>query len=117
MAATKSLTNTGRNALRDALQADLDDMAIGTDGSEPSTTDTALGAKILEKAFDGEADDGPGALFTSMRVLSSEANGSTIRELGLKSGTDLYARVVFAGIDKTQDFEIDFEVTATVKNP
>jgi hypothetical protein len=115
---TKALTNDGRNAIRDFLQSDLDDMAVGTDGTDPSATDTALGNEVLRKAFKSEKDTGDGSGQYDMRVLSTEANGSALRELGLYTGGGaLYARIAFAEINKTSDFEVEFEVTATVQNP
>lgn len=115
--ATKTLTNDGRNAIREFLQGELADMAVGTDGSEASTTDTALGNEVLRKAFKSVTDEGDGSAQFDMRVLSNEANGSSLRELGLfTGGGSMYSRIVYAEIPKTNDFEVEYEVTATVKN-
>lgn len=115
--ATKALTNEGRNALRDHLQSALDDMAVGTDGSDASTTDTALGNEVVRKAIGTEEDVGDGEGRFDMRLLSTEANGTDLRELGLFTGAgSMYARIVFAEIAKTSDFEVEFEVTAEVRN-
>lgn len=116
--ATKTLTNDGRRAIRDFLQSELADMGVGTDGSGASTTDTALGNEVLRKAFKSEQDTGDGSAQYDMRVLSTEANNNDLRELGLFTGAgSLYARIVYAEIPKTSDFEVEYEVTATVKNP
>jgi len=116
--ATKALTNDGRNAIRDFLRDELADMAVGTDGSEASTTDTALGNYVITKPYKSEQNAGDGAAQYDIRLLSTEANGNALRELGLLTGAgDLYARLVFAEINKTSDFEVEFEVTAEVQNP
>lgn len=114
---TTALTDEGRNAIRDSLQANLDDMAVGTDGSDPSTTDTSLGNEVLRKAFKSEQDAGNGSAQFDMRVLSNEANGEALRELGLFAGSSMYARIAYAEINKTSDFEVEYEVRATVNNP
>lgn len=93
-------------------------MGAGTDGSEPSTTDSDLGDEVIRKAFRSEEDAGTGTGEFTMRLLSGEANGNEIREIGLfDSSGALYARFNFASISKTNDFEVQFEVTAEVRNP
>jgi hypothetical protein len=111
---TKELTNDGRNAIRDFLQGEVSEIGIGTDGTEASKTDTALGNQIIAKSSTNE-DAGTGQSEFNARLLSSEANGEALRELGLKT-PDLWARLVFAEINKTSDFEVEFEVQAEVQN-
>jgi hypothetical protein len=113
---TKVITNDGRNAIRDFLQGEVAEIGIGTDGTEASKTDMALGNEVIAKSSTNEDVDTGQSEF-STRLLSSEANGESLRELGLKtSAASLYARLVYAEINKTSDFEVKFEVTGTVQN-
>ena len=115
--ASKAITNVGRNAIRDFLQGEIGTVAVGTDGSDVSTTDDTLGNEVLSKASANQ-DVGDGSEQFEIRLLTSEANNLDLRELGLLTPADeLYFRLVFAEIPKTSDFEVEFEVTATVQNP
>lgn len=115
---TKALTNDGRSGIRDFLQSELDDMAVGTDDSEVSRTDTTLGNEVIRKAFADESDSDIGTARFDMRLLTTDANGVDLQELGLFNGAgEMWARIVYADIRKTNDFEIEFEVSAEVQNP
>jgi hypothetical protein len=114
---SRAITTVGRNAIRDFLQSEVADIGIGTDGTDVSTTDTALGNEVLSKPSANQAV-GDGREQFEIRLLASEANNNDLRELGLLTAADeLYFRLVFAEIPKTSDFEVEFEVTANVRNP
>lgn len=118
--------NGARNALRDKLQADVNESEIGSDGTEPSVTDTSIGASLatpVVKSESGggltESDNGDGGFLYEFTVTLSEANGETIREVVLRdSGTaTLWIRIVHADILKENDFELDYEISGSLDNP
>ena len=113
---TTVLTNGGRDAVRDALQSEIAELAVGTDATDPTVSDTALGIEVISKATT-EGDDGTGVATFSIRLDTTEANGSDLAEIGAVDGSGtLLSRLVFAEIAKTSDFELEFVVRKTVQN-
>jgi hypothetical protein len=114
--------NDARNALRDKAQSDIDEAAIGTDGSSESITDTSIGSEVLSKAEGSgltESDDGDGGSLWEFTVTLSEANGNDLKEVVLRSsGTaTLWIRITHATISKQNDFELDYEISTSYDNP
>jgi len=115
--------NGARNALRDKAQSDIDEAAVGTDGSSESTTDTSIGSEVLSKSESGgglsESDDGDGGSLWEFTVSLSEGNGNDLKEVVLRSsGTStLWVRITHAAITKENDFELDYEISTSYDNP
>lgn len=116
--ATKVLTNKGRNAIRDFLAAEVTELAVGTDGTDASKTETTLGNEVISKTVETAEDTGIGEERFTIRLSSAEANGYDLAELGAKNdGGTVLSRLVFAEIAKSSDFEVEFRLTKTVQNP
>lgn len=114
-------TNTARNALRDKAQSDIDEAAIGTDGTTESTTDTSIGSEVLSKAEGSgltESDNGDGGAMWEFTVGLAEANNNTLREVVLRNSTnsDTWIRITHQGIPKDNSFELDYEITTSKDN-
>jgi hypothetical protein len=113
--------NGARNALRDKAQSDIDEAAVGTDGSSESVTDTSIGNEILSKSEGNgltESDDGDGGSLWEFTVSLSEANGNELKEVVLRaSGTaTLWVRITHSGVLKENDFELDYEISTSYDN-
>ena len=114
--------NGARNALRDKAQNDIDEAAVGTDGSSESVNDTSIGSEVISYSESGglsESDDGDGGSLWEFTVSLSEANGNELKEVVLRaSGTaTLWVRITHAGVLKENDFELDYEITTSYDNP
>lgn len=86
-------------------------LAIGTDSTPPTASDTSLGNEKYREAFDSTTDAG-NDLEASMLIDESEANGETYREVGIftaASGGTLFNHAL---ISETQK---DGEKTATFR--
>lgn len=116
-------TNGARNALRDKAQSDIDEAAVGTDGTSESVNDTSIGTEVLSKTESGgglsESNDGDGGSLWEFTVSLSEANGNELKEVVLRaSGTaTLWVRITHSGILKENDFELDYEISSSYDNP
>lgn len=116
-------TNGARNALRDKAQSDIDEAAVGTDGTSESVNDTSIGNEVLSKTESGgglsESNDGDGGSLWEFTVSLSEANGNELKEVVLRaSGTaTLWVRITHQGILKENDFELDYEISSSYDNP
>ena len=128
MANGSVITSNGKNAILKRMYGDssvsaFSKFAIGTGTTTPSETDTDLEAKIT--GWYGGADykgymtgyptyDATNNSVTiRCKVLSTEANGNTITEIG-EFNTDgtpiILGRDVFTGISKSSSVEIIFEI-------
>lgn len=118
------LTTNLLNEIRDAVQTELKNNqlthgAIGTDNTTPTAGDTALGSEVFIDAADEYDVTVANKLTASLRVLTTEANGNTIVEVGwfdAASGGDMKTHDLVNSIDKTSDIQlyIDSEITITV---
>lgn len=112
--------NNARNDLRDRMESEVNEAAVGTDGTSASETDTSIGNEVVSKSEgDDELDisnDGDGGSLYEFTVTLSEANGETLREVVLRSGTGLWVRMTHAGVEKENDFELDYEISTSFDN-
>ena len=90
-------------------------IAYGTGTTTQNSTDTALDTESARKSATGTRN-GNEIIFETT-IPSTEANGTTISELGLlnasTSGT-LFNRDVWSGTAKTNNFDIQIEVTLQI---
>ena len=111
------VVNTGRQNFSRLLGGDaagyaVTQFSVGTDGTPPALTDTAI-TGAFDKAVEAIAYPGNDVQF-SLVLETSEANGTDIREWGLKnSNGDLVARVTPAVIQKTNAIRV--EATWTIQ--
>lgn len=111
-----TVTNAQLDELAGHMASLIADVAVGTGTTEATATDTSLESELLRKAA-STSDGATGEKTYIMRLLSSEANGSDISEVGVfDSDGTMYGRITFDGISKTSDFEIQFEITLTHGN-
>jgi len=122
------ITNNGRNLLIKRLTRTSDTIiskfAIGTGTSDPNVTDTSLETMITAwyggANYKGYMTGYPTynttdhKYTTRCKLLSTEANGNTISEIG-EFNTDstpvMFSHYVFTGISKSSSVEIIFEIT------
>ena len=120
MVATKYLLDTLTNYVMNFIQTNLTHIAVGTDNTPPTTSDTALGNEVLRKAAQEISVDSINNTVTaSMWIASTEANGTTLQEVGtFDSDTDgnMLSRNTFNAIpkDDTMEVWIDIEFTVSV---
>lgn len=116
-------TNGARNALREKAQTDIDEAAVGTDGTSESVSDTSIGTEVLAKTESGgglsESDNGNGGSKWTFTISLSESNGNELKEVVLRSSSNatLWVRITHSGILKENDFELDYEITTQYDNP
>jgi len=115
------IVDLGANLLRDFLKGDsvtgLTHLAIGTDSTAPSETDTGLFAEVFRKAITDFAIDNRKLVLITF-IASGEWSG-TVAELGLfgNGATDtlgtgtLFSRVTPAGISKSDIESLTVEWT------
>lgn len=108
------VTLAGRNLIRDLLCGDstsiLDYFAVGTDGTAPASGNTALGTEVFRDATTKSVPSA-GKLQLQFYLPSTAANGNTLREVGIltaSSGGTLFARAVYAAIEKTASIAVTF---------
>lgn len=96
------VNNTAKNKIRDLIEADISSMTVGTDGSTAAVSDTDLGAEITGVSKTPTISTNNKTLSFQYELLSSEANGETIKEAGVFFSDDtLFDRIVFPDYDKT----------------
>jgi len=94
--------------------------SIGTGTTVAAASDTALGTEVFRDAIDESDNPGTGIVTSSLRVLSTEANGNSITEYGwfdASSGGNLWTRNTITAISKTSDIQLflDVQIKITVQ--
>lgn len=107
-----TLTNKTKEFLAGTLNSESytapNYIAWGTDGTTAYATDTSLGSEAERKLCSVRQRTGRTVEFTAT-LLATEANGSTLREVGLLNANtdgDLFARDTTNAIEKNSNFEI-----------
>ena len=114
------VVTAGRNLLRDFLNntapTGLTHIALGTDATASDATQTALVAEVYRDLITSRATD-VGQLTLTLYLGTTQANGNTLREVGLFNAASLgtmYARVPLASsIAKTSAIAVTFTWTLT----
>lgn len=111
--------NAGMDLIRDLLNGDAVDplthFAVGTDDTAASSGDTTLGTEVFRDTFTQTTED-PKQLEIRYYLGSGDANGNTLKEVGLfnaASGGTMYARAVHTGIVKDTSVAITYVWTLT----
>lgn len=91
--ATATLTNAGKNLLRDARRGLVTDIsikyvAVGTSSTAPAATDTQLGAEVFRKALTSSSNGAPAGegVFT-LYLSPQDVVGTAIAEVGWFAGS------------------------------
>jgi hypothetical protein len=94
------------------VDVDVTHVAIGTDGTAATSADTALGAEVLRATPTSVVNYSAVSVGFKLFVSSSQANGDTLREIGLfdaSSGGNMMARSVsFMPIVKSSSITVTF---------
>lgn len=112
----------GLALLTQLLQGDgeaVTHMAVGSDSTAPSLSDSTLYAEFYRDALTSTSRDGSGGCNFTLYIGTNSANGNTIREAGLftaDAGGTMFARVNFSSSeevakDSTISVEISWDVT------
>ena len=111
------VTNTGKNRIRDLIAQDSYNASFGTDNTTPTVDDTDLIAKDSNTTHDVVATTSDRTVNIKHILLSTDANGVTLKEFGvyLNNGADLLDRVVFPDLDKTSSEEIHTIITLRIE--
>ena len=114
------LTQTFLDEVRDQVKQQISDdflyVAVGTDNTTPSSSDTSLGNEVLRKARQ-ETTSGTDYRIVSMWVNSTEANGNSLKEVGTfnqSSGGSMWTRNTFTSLSKTDSMEVWIDVKVTI---
>ena len=120
MTITSLLLTDIRNDAASRIVTNFTHCAIGTDNTAAVASDTTLGTEVFRDTIDTSSNPGTGIVTSSLRVLSTEANGNSIAEYGWLdsgSGGNLWTRNVITAITKTSDIQLflDTQITTTVE--
>jgi hypothetical protein len=114
------LTTNLLNDIRDDEKARIGEVfthgAIGTDNTPASSSDTALYNEVFRDSIDDFDSSATGTAVVELRVLTNEANGNTIQEVGwfnASSGGTMWARNVINAINKTSDIQLFLSIQIT----
>jgi hypothetical protein len=93
----------------------IDQLAVGSDETEPTQSDTSLGSKIGSFSFSSTND--AGKTYETTTILDgSQANGNSIAEVALEtSGNTLFNRALVGPRDKNSGNSITLKVTLGFK--
>ncbi len=101
------ITTNAKNRIRDLIADDVIEMAVGTDGTGATVSDTDLGAEITAVTKVPTIEIGAQTITLSTDIYSTEANGEVIKEMGIKiTGDILLDRAVFPDFDKSDLTEL-----------
>jgi hypothetical protein len=103
-----AITDSGKNRIRDLLLADINSGKLGTDSTDPTATDTALGAVDATTSATPTNTTGNKTINSTHILLSTIGNGTTYKEFGtfVNSGATLLNRVVFPDFAKNSSVEL-----------
>lgn len=113
------IVNTGLNAIRDAVKAMTENMKAGQSNDPTNLTMTDLVSTVYNANGDILNQNGTnyGESIHKMRINSAEANGFTLREVGLfLEDTNMLCRITHPDIEKDDQIELLYEVTLEVLN-
>ena len=118
------IMNDGLDLLRDFIHGDSvtspSHMAVGDGTSFPQATETTLINELLRKTFSTQTKGTTGKETLEMTILTSEANGEDLSEIGIFNHAttgDMLNRIVFDPIAKTSAFELKIEIELTEARP
>lgn len=122
MAISMTLTDDGRNLLRDALSGAQNPkllyVAIGSGTSAPATGDTQLGSEFFRKAITSYTPGSTGDILVTLYLSQSDAVGQDIEEVGIFGGSTatpalnsgvLFARALYSHPNKTNTESINLQ--------
>jgi hypothetical protein len=91
---------------------DASHIAVGTDDSSESPSDSSLGNEVHREGVDSSDDNGKNVKVQTL-IGENEANGNTLREVGIftaSSGGTMFNRAVISDISKTSNKTVTIEI-------
>jgi len=118
------IVNAGLNLDRDWIHGDTvnppDYIAIGTGTTGVTAEQTALENEILRKQVSYKSKPGNGQTLHEIEILTTEANGQTITEIGefndATAGT-MWCRITGFSIPKTSEFSLKIQIITVCERP
>ena len=117
------IVNSGLNLMRDFLAGDAptppSHFAVGTSTTAVTASDTTLGSEVERNAVTSKTISGNGILEYVGELLSTEANGNDLAEVGVLNAAaagDLLLRTTHTPYSKTADFSVKYVVRHTLTN-
>jgi len=111
------VTDTAQDDIRDDaiayIQSTFTHIAVGDDNTTPVGGDTTLGNELKREVFVETSGPTNGVYVMSMRLSTTELNGSTIKEVGIfdaSSGGTMLCRLLTTEYAKTSDKEVWIDV-------
>lgn len=101
--------NQIRSDVKDDIEADVLYAAVGTGITAPTISDTALTSEIFRDVIDEYDKSTTDTITVSLRVLTTEANGYDLAEVGLfesASGGTAQTHDLITSITKTNDIQL-----------
>lgn len=111
------ILKTGKNWLISHLSTYKGKAQLGLNGTPESEEDTDLLSPVAETLKDVDAVTGDKQINYVYTLASTEGNGKIYREFGiyLVNPPSTLLRMTFAGIEKTNSIELNFNIAARTK--
>ena len=112
MVNTTAFLNTVKSGVRATVLAEGTYLAVGTDNTTPTITDTTLGSEEERNARQ-EYTEGTSDIVLSVFINSTEANSTSLKEVGVfdaAAAGNMAAHEIFTAISKTSSIEIWIDV-------
>jgi len=110
------VTTTGKNTIRDLIDAGKQKGQLGTDGTAALESDTGLGTAVAATLVDLSSSTADQQLILDYTCSSILGNGSTMQEFEnrLGAGTN-FNRVIYTSLAKTSSIEINISTILTIE--
>lgn len=104
-------TNSGKNRVRDLLDADFSYGMLGTSSTAPSVTDATLGSAATDTSQSVTTTTADKQVIVDFNLPSTAANGSTLYELGVfNASNSMFSRHTYASLLKQSTEQWQFSV-------
>ena len=115
MVLTNSLLTQTRDDIKTLMETLFVTGDVGDDNTTPTSSDTALGNSVFSDGIDEFDSSVTDAVTASFRILTTEANGETIKETGwLDTSANLLTHNLVNDINKTSDISIFVDTTIQI---
>ena len=112
MVNTTAFLNTVKSGVRTTVLAEGTHVAVGTDNTTPTVSDSALSSEEQRNARQ-EYTEGTSDVIISGFINSTQANGEDLVEVGVfdaASGGNMAMHEIFTAISKTSSIEVWIDV-------
>ena len=108
-------TNDGLDSVRDHFQEVVTEIGVGSGTDDPTRPDDELHEEVGRKSVETETAGTGEAEFT-VRLKANEANDE-LAEVGTFDEDDaLLTRLTHSSFEKTEEFEIEYQLTKKAEN-